>query len=93
MAEPNPTAPALKHADGTAVTAQEAYDAFMNTRVLIVKNGTTYEAISMLWYDNNSSQDDPTNVGYVRLYYMTEDSSGALNLAATHIGKSSLVPK
>lgn len=26
----------LKHADGTDVTAQEAYDAFMNTRVLIV---------------------------------------------------------
>ena len=83
----------LTHANGTEVTAQEAYDAFMNTRVLIVKNGTTYEAISMLWYDNNSSQDDPTNVGYVRLYYMTEDSSGALDLAAIHIGKSSLVPK
>ena len=83
----------LKHANGTEVTAQEAYDAFMNTRVLIVKNGTTYEAISMMWYDNNSSQDDPTNVGYVRLYYMTEDSSGALGLAAIHVGKSSLIPK
>ena len=85
--------PILKHADGTTVTAQEAHDAFMNTRVLIVKNGTTYEAISMVWYDNNSSQDDPTNVGYVRLYYMTEDASGALDLAAIHVGKSSLVPK
>ena len=83
----------LKHADGTEVTAQEAFDTFMNTRVLIVKNGTTYEAISMVWYDNNSSQDDPTNVGYVRLYYMTEDASGALDLAAIHVGKSSLVPK
>ena len=83
----------LKHADGTEVTAQEAYDAFMNTRVLIVKNRTTYEAISMVWYDNNSSQDDPTNVGYVRLHYMTEDTSGALDLAAIHVGKSSLVPK
>ena len=83
----------LTHANGTEVTAQEAYDAFMNTRVLIVNNGTTYEAISMLWYDNNSSQDDPTNVGFVRLYYTTEDSSGALGLAAIHIGKSSLVPK
>ena len=45
MANPNPTTPKLKHADGTVVTAQEAYDAFMNTRVLIVKSGTTYESI------------------------------------------------
>ena len=82
----------LKHADGTEVTAQEAYDAFMNTRVLIVKDETTYEAINMVWYDNNSSQDNPTNVVYVRLYYMTEDASGALDLAAVHIGRSSLVP-
>ena len=82
----------LRHADGRKVTAQEAYDAFMNTRVLIVKNGTTYEAINMMWYDNNSSQDDPTNVGFVRLYYMTENSSGALELAAILVGKSSLVP-
>ena len=83
----------LKHADGTEVTAQEAYDAFMNTRVLIVKNGTTYVAISMVGYDNNSSQDDPTNVGFVGLYYMTEDTSGALDLATILVGKSSLVPK
>ena len=88
-----PGIPVLKHADGTAVTAQEAYDAFMNTRVLIVHNNTTYEAISMMWYDNNSAQTDPANVGYVRLYYMTEDSSGALDLAAIPIGKTSLVPK
>ena len=83
----------LKHADGTEVTAQEAYDAFMNTRVLIVKNGTAYEATSMEWYDNNSSQDDPTNVGFVRLHYMTEDASGALRLGTILVGKSSLVPK
>ena len=82
----------LTHANGTEVTAQEAYNAFMNTRVLIVDNKTSYEANSMEWYDNNSAQADPTNVGYVRLYYMTEDSSGALDLAVIHIGKSSLAP-
>ena len=60
----------LKHANGTEVTAQEAYDAFMNTRVLLVRDKTTYEAISMLWYDNNSAQTDPTNVGYVQLSYV-----------------------
>ena len=60
----------LKHANGTEVTAQEAYDAFMNTRVLIIKGGTTFEAISMVWYDNNSTQNDPANAGYVDLSYV-----------------------
>ena len=63
--------PKLKHADGTAVTAQEAYNSFMNTRVLIVNNGTTYEAINMVWHDNNSAWDDPANVVYVKLSYVT----------------------
>ena len=82
----------LKYADGTEVTAQEAYDAFMNTRVLIVIDGTTYEAISMLWYDNNSAQDDPANVGFVKLYFM-EDVSGVATISNRSVGSSSLVPK
>ena len=82
----------LKHADGTEVTAREAYDAFINTRVLIVKNGTTYEAISMVWYDNNSGQNDPTNVGYVKLSYVTKvDAAVVIN--EIEVGDSSLVPK
>ena len=84
-------AKALKHADGTAVTAQEAYDAFMNTRVLIVMGRTTYEAISMEWYDNNSAQNDPANVGYVKLSYVTKvDAAVVIN--ETEAGNSSLVP-
>ena len=82
----------LKQADGTAVTAKEAYDAFMNTRVLIVEDGTTYEAISMEWYDNNSSQNDPTNVGYVKLSYVTKVAN-ALAINNAQAGDSSLVPK
>lgn len=81
----------LKHANGTEVTAQEAYDAFMNTRVLIVKNDTTYEAICMVWYDNNSAQDDPTNVGYVKLSYVTKVSN-AMVINGAKAGDSSLVP-
>lgn len=69
------TAEVLKHANGTAVTAQEAYDAFMNTRVLIVKGETAYEAIGMVWYDNNSEQTDPTNVSRVNLSYVTKAGS------------------
>ena len=91
MAKPNPTAPELKHADGTAVTAQEAYDAFMNTRVLIVKGGTTYEAINMVWYDNNSAQTDPTNVGYVQLSYVVDNSDTAF-VNNIKVGNSTLVP-
>ena len=80
----------LKHADGTEVTAQEAYDAFMNTRVLIVKDKTTYEAINMVWYDNNSAQTDPTNVGYVKLSYVV-DSSGTASISTITVGNASLV--
>ena len=81
----------LKHADGTEVTAQEAYDAFMNTRVLIVNNGITYEAINMVWYDNNSAQTDPTNVGYVKLSYV-KNISGTVSIVDISTGDSSLVP-
>ena len=81
----------LKHADGTVVGAQEAYDAFMNTRVLIVTNVTTYEAISMVWYDNNSAQTDPANVGYVKLSYVSKvDTTVVIN--EVKVGDDSLVP-
>ena len=82
----------LKHADGTEVAAQEAYDTFMNTRVLIVKDETTYEAISMVWYDNNSAQTDPTNVGYVKLS-IVYNNSGTTQISSLEVGNSSLVPE
>ena len=81
----------LKHSNGTAVTAQEAYDAFMNTRVLIVKEETTYEAINMKWYDTNSAQTDPANVGYVQLSYVV-DSAGTVSISNITVGNASLVP-
>ena len=79
------------------VTAQEAFDAFMNTRVFIVRNGptykdgTTYEATGMVWYDKNSTQTDPANVGYVGLKYVYEGASG-VGVHTTMSGDSSLVP-
>ena len=82
----------LKHANGTEVTAQEAYDVFMNSRVLIVKDRTTYEAISMVWYDNNSAQTDPTNVGYVKLSWV-ENSNDAVVFGSCDVGNLSLQPK
>ena len=91
MAQGNPVTPILRHADGTAVTAQEAYDAFMNTRVLIVKGGTTFEAISMVWYDNNSTQNDPANAGYVDLRYVAT-VSGVVVIEGGEAGDPSLIP-
>ena len=91
MAKPNPTASELKHADGTVVTAQEAYDAFMNTRVLIVHGGNAQERISIVWYDNNSAQADPTNVGYVKLNSVV-DNSGTVSIGTIEVGNKSLVP-
>ncbi len=81
----------LKHSNGTAVTAQEAYDAFVNTRVLIVRDKTTHEAISMEWYDNNSAQNDPTNAGYVKLYFIY-GNSGTATIKYADAGDSSLAP-
>lgn len=81
----------LKRADGTVVTAQEAHDAFMNTRVLIVASGTVYKVTSMMWYDNNSEQNDPTNVGYVEMCYVY-NSGNTPGIDFIGIGDSSLVP-
>ena len=82
---------ALRHANGTLATAQEVYDAFMNTRVLIVENKTTHEAIQMVQYDTNSAQDDPTNVGYVKLSYVTKVAD-AVVINENQVGDPSLVP-
>ena len=83
---------ALRHANGTEATAQEAYDAFMNTRVLINAAGTgVSEAVSMVWYDNNSEQNDPTNVGYVQLSYVV-DSAGTVSISTITVGNASLIP-
>ena len=81
----------LKHANGTEVTAPEAYDAFMNTRVLIANNENTYEAVSMEWYDTNSTKADTTNVGYVKLNYVTK-VGGAVDINWAYAGDPSLVP-
>ena len=84
---------ALRHANGTEATAQEVYDAFMNTRVLINAAGTgVSEAVSMVWYDNNSEQNDPTNVGYVRLSIVYDNNNGGVGISTFEAGDSSLAP-
>lgn len=79
----------IKHADGTLVTAQEAYDAFMTTRVLInIDSGSISTAANIEWYDNNSAQSDPTNVGYVIMRCLLNDGT----TKPVSAGNSSLKP-
>ena len=84
---------ALRHANGTEATAQEVYDSFMNTRVLINAAGTgVSEAVSMVWYDNNSGQNDPANVGFVKLSIVYDDNNGGIGISTFEAGNPSLVP-
>ena len=55
----------LQHADGTAVTAQEVYDAFMSGPVFLHAETRYLVPTGWTWFDINSTQDDPTNVGLV----------------------------
>ena len=53
--------------NGEDVTAQQAYDAFMNGVVLVELKGKGMEMItSMVWRDSNGGQSDPSNVVGVR---------------------------
>lgn len=48
---------------GAAVTAQQAYDAYMSGPVLIVApNGIHYSVVIMNWQDANGEQIDSSNV-------------------------------
>ena len=58
----------LQHADGTEVTAQEVYDAFMSGNVIIDFGDTrrgVQMMVKMIWADTNGTQTDPTNVAAV----------------------------
>lgn len=74
----------LQHVDGTAVTAQEVYDAFMSGPVLLYADMMYLVPTGWSWVDMNSTQDDPTNVGLVTI--MASD-----NITIT-IGDKSLSP-
>lgn len=55
----------LQHTDGTAVTAQEVYDAFTSGIVLIDSsstNGGLCIVQNMIWVDSSGGMSDPTDV-------------------------------
>ena len=53
----------LQHADGTAVTAQEVYNAFTSGIVLLDAGAGQLGLVKFMhWQDSSGGQSDPTNV-------------------------------
>lgn len=66
----------LQHPDGSTVTAQEAYDAFMSGQVMLHdSNGKYYIPLNFFWCDASANQNDPTNVVYFTIQYFINSSS------------------
>lgn len=63
----------LLHPDGTEVTPQEAYDAYMAgpVRISVPAAGSFADVVEMQWEDASCASADPTNI--VRVTYMTMD--------------------
>lgn len=73
----------LQKEDGTEVTAQEVYDAFMGGPVFLHIEGMYIVPIQWAWFDINSTQDDPTNVGLV----VIRISDKTINIGDTSLGR------
>lgn len=52
----------LRHPDGSEVTAQEVYDAFMSGLVILSASSGNFLALGINWVDANAGTDDQTNV-------------------------------
>lgn len=68
----------LQHSDGSDVTAQEAYDAYMAGGVRLRFSGESEEAfcdvVYMYWVDSSGASLDPSSVAYVRYGYTMDTS-------------------
>ncbi len=60
----------LQHDDGTEVTAQEVYDAFVSGRVLLNKAdwGELHEVKGMAWLNADNTSTDPTAIVYTSIF-------------------------
>lgn len=68
--------PTLQHPDGSEVTAQEVYDAFMSGQVMLHdSNGKYYIPLNFFWCDASANQNDPTNVVFFEIQYFINSSS------------------
>ena len=65
----------LQHADGTAVTAQEVYNAFTSGIVLLDDGAGQLGLVKfMYWQDSSGGQSDPTNVVGCKIGNPLEDN-------------------
>lgn len=55
----------LQREDGSAVTAQEVYDALMAGPVWVIMPEAYEPVLAFLWRDSSGGVTDPTNVGVV----------------------------
>lgn len=66
------SSPSVMHEDGSAVTAQEAYDAFMAGTLILESKGTNGRssdgvAVALYWQGGTSGSGDPANVNFAKI--------------------------
>lgn len=57
----------LQREDGSAVTAQEVYDALMSGPVWVITDDGTLMVMGFMWLDSNGATTDPTDVGVIMI--------------------------
>lgn len=57
----------LQREDGSAVTAQEVYDALMSGLVWVITDDGTLMVMGFIWRDSNGATTDPTDVGVIMI--------------------------
>lgn len=55
----------LQREDGSAVTAQEVYDALMSGPVWVITGDGNFMVIGFAWRDSSGDTTDPTDVGVI----------------------------
>lgn len=66
----------LQHTDGTAVMAQEVYDAFTSGIVLLDNGAGDLGLVKFMhWEDSSGGQSDPTNVVFCAIRNPFTDNS------------------
>lgn len=57
----------LQHEDGSAVTAQEVYDALMSGPVWVITDEGTFMVGRFMWLDSNGTTTNPADVGVIMI--------------------------
>lgn len=76
----------LQHPDGSEVTAQEAYDAYMAgaVRIRFVDDGEAFsDVIAMAWFDSSNASLDSSNVVFVAYELFINSSIKTIQIGAS----------